>query len=270
MALSKASGPSRIAARDLPAVGHLAQRRRVDGRGNLRRHGFDRRQDRDPRRAEADRGEQIDRVLDDVALGIEVGKDVDRGIGDEQRFGIGRHVHDEDVADAPRGAQAGLREATCAHQLVGVQAALHQELALGLADQLDALAAAASLCGRRRSRSGRYRGRAARATAAILAAGPTRIGTMMPASAASIGPRSEVSSQGCTTTVVAGGSLLGPGDEPIVLGARRRGERAERRDGSDFVLVSRHDRLSACAVRACPQVRLRAQERLGAGASTRP
>ena len=31
---------------------------------------------------------------------------------------------------------------------------------------------------------------------------------MMPASAASMAPRSEVSSQGCTTTVVAGGTCL--------------------------------------------------------------
>ena len=28
---------------------------------------------------------EIDRVLDDVALGVEIGEDVDRGIGDEQR-----------------------------------------------------------------------------------------------------------------------------------------------------------------------------------------
>ena len=47
-----------------------------------------------------------------------------------------------------------------------------------------------------------------RATAAIFAAGPTRIGSMMPASAASTAPRSEVSSQGCTTMVAAGGTSL--------------------------------------------------------------
>ena len=67
------------------------------------------REDRDPRRAEADLREEVDGVLDDVALGVEVGEDIDRGIGDEQRFRIGRHVHDEDVADAPRRAQAGRR-----------------------------------------------------------------------------------------------------------------------------------------------------------------
>ena len=36
------------AAGDLPAVRHLAERGRLDGRRDLRRHGLDRRQDRDP------------------------------------------------------------------------------------------------------------------------------------------------------------------------------------------------------------------------------
>ena len=40
------------------------------------------------------------------------------------------------------------------------------------------------------------------------AAGPTRIGTISSAPAASIGPRSEVSSHGCATTVFAAGTLL--------------------------------------------------------------
>ncbi len=39
------------------------------------------------------------------------------------------------------------------------------------------------------------------ATARIFSAGPTRIGTMMPASAASTAPRSENLSQGCATAV---------------------------------------------------------------------
>src|SRR5262249_4209800 len=47
-----------------------------------------------------------------------------------------------------------------------------------------------------------------RAAAAILLAGPTRIGTMIPSLAASAAPRNEVSSHGCTTTVVAGGTCL--------------------------------------------------------------
>src|SRR5215469_6111227 len=47
-----------------------------------------------------------------------------------------------------------------------------------------------------------------RATFVIFATGPTRMGLMMPASAASTAPRSEVSSHGWTTTVVAGGTSL--------------------------------------------------------------
>ena len=75
------------AAGDLAALGHLAQRRRLDGRWNFRGHGFDRRKDRDPRRAQPDLRVEVDRVLHDVALGVEIGKDIDRRIGDEQRLG---------------------------------------------------------------------------------------------------------------------------------------------------------------------------------------
>ena len=49
---------------------------------------------------------EIDGVLDDVPLGIEIGEDVDRRVRDEQGFGIGRHVHDEDMADPPGGPQS--------------------------------------------------------------------------------------------------------------------------------------------------------------------
>ena len=65
------------------------------------------------------------------------GKDVDGGVGDEQRLGISRHVHDEDVTDPPRRAQPGLARRHLAHQFVGMQAALHQKLAFGLAQKLD-------------------------------------------------------------------------------------------------------------------------------------
>src|ERR1043165_2943436 len=71
-----------------------------------------------------------------------------------------------------------------------------------------AFAAAASLCGTSTISKRSMSRRALRATAAILPAGPTRIGVMMPASAASIGPRSDVSSQGCTTIVLTGGTCL--------------------------------------------------------------
>ena len=73
------------------------------------------------------------------------------------------------------------------HQLV-VQAALHQQLAL---DPGSARPCPLPRCGaRRRCRERSMARPCSRATAEILAAGPTRIGTIMPASAASIGPRS--------------------------------------------------------------------------------
>ena len=50
---------------------------------------------------------------------------------------IGRHIHDEHVADPPRCAQSGRRRGDGPHQLIGMQAALHQQLALGLANQFD-------------------------------------------------------------------------------------------------------------------------------------
>ena len=46
------------------------------------------------------------------------------------------------------------------------------------------------------------------AAAEIFAAGPTKIGMIMPASAASTAPRNELSSQGWATTVVAGGTCF--------------------------------------------------------------
>ncbi len=49
------------------------------------------------------------------------------------------HVHDEDVADAPAGAQSGLPLGDGPEQLIGMQASLHQQLGLALAHELDRL-----------------------------------------------------------------------------------------------------------------------------------
>src|SRR6478609_8440686 len=71
---------------DLSAVSHLAQRGGFDSRGYLGGNCFDRGQDRDPRRrAEASLIVKIDSVLDDVALSVEIGENVDGCIGDEHR-----------------------------------------------------------------------------------------------------------------------------------------------------------------------------------------
>ena len=104
--------------------------------------GLHRRQDRDPHLVEPQRVRQIDRVLHDVDLPVEVGRDVDGGVGDDQRVLVTGHVHHEAMADAARRADAGVARHNSAHQLVGVQAALHQSLGRSLADQRD------RLCGR--------------------------------------------------------------------------------------------------------------------------
>ena len=106
--------------------------------GNLGGHRLDRRKDRNPRHSGSERIEKIDGVLNDVALGLEIREDVDGGVGDEQYFGVRRDVHDEHVTDPPGRPQPGRAGGHGPHQLVGMQAAFHQELALALADQLDA------------------------------------------------------------------------------------------------------------------------------------
>ena len=76
---------------------------------------------------------------DDVGLVLQRGGDVDRRIGDEQRLRIGRHVHDEHVADAPCGADAGVFVNHLAHQLIGVETALHQRIGFTGTNELHGL-----------------------------------------------------------------------------------------------------------------------------------
>ena len=93
------------AALDLAALGHLAQRRRVQGGGDLKVHRLDRREDADLRRAHPQRQRQVDGVLHDVDLRLQGREDVDRGVGHEQGPLEARDVHHEDVADAAAGPQ---------------------------------------------------------------------------------------------------------------------------------------------------------------------
>ena len=79
---------------------------------------------------------EIDSVLDDIALAVEIREDIDRRVGYEDGLGVGRHVHDKDVADAPVGPQPADLGGDGAHDFVGMQAALHQDLALACVDQL--------------------------------------------------------------------------------------------------------------------------------------
>ena len=119
------------------AILHNAAASSVEGTSGLTR--FHRAQDGDAHLLLAERVGEVDRVLDDVDLDLQVRRDVDRGIGDDQRLVVVRHVHDEAMADAPGGAQAGVARDDRAHELVGVQAALHQRLGPAFADQRDGL-----------------------------------------------------------------------------------------------------------------------------------
>ena len=84
---------------------------------------------------EADAGPEVDRVLDDVALGLQVGEDVDRRVGDGQHVVVARHVHDEAMAQPPLRAQAGVALDHLGQQLVGVQRPLHEHIDLAVARQ---------------------------------------------------------------------------------------------------------------------------------------
>ena len=85
---------------------------------------------------ETQRMRHFDRVLNDVDLVGQARRDVDRGIADDQRIFVPGNIEDEAVADARAGAQTIPRNHR-AHQLVRVQAALHQRLAPAFADQRD-------------------------------------------------------------------------------------------------------------------------------------
>src|SRR5258705_6058591 len=62
--------------------------------------------------------------------------------------GIRRHIHDEDVADAPIGSEPANLRGHGAHDFVGVEAALHQDLALAFVDQFHAAGGGGGLGGR--------------------------------------------------------------------------------------------------------------------------
>src|SRR6476646_3945355 len=92
-----------IAAGDLAAIRHLAQRRRFCGGGDGWGYRLDGGEDGDLGNPEAKPGVKIDGVLDDVALGHEVWRDVHRGIGDKQGLRMAGNVHHDDMAAAASG-----------------------------------------------------------------------------------------------------------------------------------------------------------------------
>jgi hypothetical protein len=76
---------------------------------------------------DAENAHEVDRVAHDVGLLVQRGEDVDRGVRDEQRLVIGRHVHREDMRKAPFRAQTAGAARHGVQQLIGMQAALHQQ-----------------------------------------------------------------------------------------------------------------------------------------------
>ena len=87
------SGPVHRAAGNLAAPGHRRQQGRVDRGPNA---GFTSRWPRGrPHAAQPHAGIKVGGVADDVHRGVQLGDDIDRGVGDERRPGPARHVHDE-------------------------------------------------------------------------------------------------------------------------------------------------------------------------------
>lgn len=184
------------AAGDLAAVGHLAQRGRLNGAGNAGRDLFHRRQDGHARLAQAQPVMQVDHVADDVGLGFQVGEDVDRRVGDEQRFRVGGHFHDEHMADAAAAARPVLRATTSCMSSSVCRLPFISRLASPARTSATAVSAAAWLCGASTMRaSPRFRRNCA-AVSRILRSGPTRIGCSRPRSRASSAADSDGSSQG--------------------------------------------------------------------------
>jgi hypothetical protein len=64
---------------------------------------------------------------------------IDRGVRNDQHFVIRRHVHNEDVTDAPSRAQSTLARNDRGHQFIRVQTAFHQDLGFAFLDELDCL-----------------------------------------------------------------------------------------------------------------------------------
>ena len=67
------------------------------------------------------------------------GSNIDRAVGNDQHLVISGNIHDKHMADAAPGAQSAFAGDDRRHQLVGMQAAFHQEFGLSLAQQFHSL-----------------------------------------------------------------------------------------------------------------------------------
>ena len=123
------------AADDLPAIRHLGERGRINGRGHLRIHRLDGCEDRNLGLRDSQRPCQDDRVLDDVTLLIQIGSDIYCGVADDDATGIGRRCEDKAVAQKAVRSQAVLALNDSMHILICMQAAFHQRPHLAAAGQ---------------------------------------------------------------------------------------------------------------------------------------
>ena len=127
----KRQGAVQQTACDLPAVGHLAQRSGIQCGGNSGVDRFHRRQNSHLGRVDAQHLTKVDGVLDDADLLGQRGLNVERSVGDDQRFVVQRHVEPEHMRHAPPRAQGWLGQHRV-NQFIGVQAALHDHFHIAL------------------------------------------------------------------------------------------------------------------------------------------
>ena len=148
---------------------------------------------------------EIDGVLDDVALVDQRRIDVDGRVGDEERPRIGGRVDREHVADAPRGAQAGIASQRPRASVRPCAARPSSALRPRPAAPSPPPCRPPRGCARsRRSDSRRCRYCAPSAARGSSASGPTSTGSIRSSRAASTAPMSEASSTGWTTAVFNG------------------------------------------------------------------
>ena len=81
---------------------------------------------------------EINGIVDDVELFAQCRADVERGIGDHQRFGIHRHIETENMRHAPPCSEGGARQHRM-QQFIGMQTALHQQLDLACSRHIGGL-----------------------------------------------------------------------------------------------------------------------------------
>ena len=164
---------------------------------------------------------------------------------------MARNIHNEDVTDPTRRTQSGLARRHLPHELVGMQASFHQELALRLVDQFDRL--------------GGRRFAACNVDDLIL----TDIETMLPSHRANLlcradkdrhddagfGGFNRPAERAFVTRVGHDGSsrrhLLRSSHQPFIFRGRRVADRANRGDASDLVFYfAEHVHLSTRAGKA--------------------